>query len=315
MNKQEAIDMKFEIMIGILMDLLSKKFVKASYLSEKYNVSIRSIYRYIDQLSYAGIPLYSVRGNRGGFAIVDTYKIPATFMTVKEFDHVINTLKAVTESVPDKTLTSAIDKLKATIKNETSGFDVKGGNLIIDAGPWGDTVGYKSKLIVIQKSIDENKKLFIKYHDRNGEVTERIIEPHIIVFKQGLWYVFAYCYLRNDFRFFKTGRIEQAKLLDQTFKRRDLSKMILPLNFWHNSVETDNVIMEIDKSHLSDVEEWLGIENIEKIGNKYISNVKLPIDKGLVSKIMSYSGAVKVLEPLELKQKIKDCAKTILEKY
>jgi len=307
--------MKFEIMFAILMDLLTKKFVKASYLAEKYEVSVRSIYRYIDELGYAGVPLYSVRGNRGGYAIVDTYKIPATFMTPKEFDRVINTLKAVTESVPDKTLTSAIDKLKATIKNETSGFDVKGGNLIIDAGPWGDTVGYKSKLIVIQKSIDEDKKLWIKYHDRNGEVTTRTIEPHVIVFKQGLWYVFAYCYLRNDFRFFKTGRIEQAKILDQKFIRKDLSKMILPLNFWHNSVETSNVVMEIDKHYLSDVEEWLGIENVKQIKDKYIADVKLPIDNGLVSKIMSYSGGIKVLEPVELKDKIKEYEKRIIENY
>ncbi len=307
--------MKFEIMVGILIDLLSKKFVKATYLAEKYEVSVRSIYRYIDALGYAGVPLYSLRGNNGGYAIVDTYKIPSTFMTEKEFEHVINTLQAVSDEVPDKILTSAINKLKATIKNEKSGFDVKGGNLIIDAGPWGDAVGYKSKLIVIQKSIDESKKLLIKYHDRNGVITERIIEPHVIVFKQGLWYVFAFCYLRNDFRFFKTGRIEQAKILEQTFKRRDLSKMILPLNFWHNSVDTTDVSMEIDKSCLSDVEEWLGIENIEKIGEKNIANVKLPVDNGLVSKIMSYRGGVKVLEPIELKEKIIQCAKNILKTY
>ena len=110
--------MKFEIMIGILLELLSKKFVKASYLADKYEVSIRSIYRYINALDYAGIPLYSIRGNNGGFAIVDTYKIPSTFMTEKEFEKTISTLTAITESVPDKILTSAITKLKAVIKNE-----------------------------------------------------------------------------------------------------------------------------------------------------------------------------------------------------
>ena len=104
-------------------------------------------------------------------------------------------------------------------------------------------------------------------------------------------------------------------ILDQKFIRKDLSKMILPLNFWHNSVETSNVVMEIDKHYLSDVEEWLGIENVKQIKDKYIADVKLPIDNGLVSKIMSYSGGIKVLEPIELKDKIKECAKRIIENY
>ncbi len=307
--------MKFEIMIGILLELLSKRYVKANYLASKFNVSVRSIYRYINELDYAGIPLYSVRGHNGGFAIVDTYKIPATFMTVKEFEHTITTLTAITEGVPDKILNSAISKLKAVVKNETSGFDIKSGYLVIDAGPWGDTVGYKSKLVTLQKSIDENKKLFIRYHDRNGEVSERIIEPHLIVFKQGLWYVFAYCHLRNDFRFFKTGRIENATILKENFIRRDLSNMELPLDFWHNIENTVDVSMEIEKNYLSDVEEWLGIENISVINDKHVANVKLPFDNGLVSKIMSYGGGIKVLEPKELKDKIKKCAQDIVSKY
>ncbi len=307
--------MKYEIMMGILFDLLAKRHVKASYLAEKYNVSIRSIYRYISSLENAGVPLYTLRGNGGGFAIVDTYRFSSTFMTQEEFETTINTLTAITDSVPNKILSSAINKLKVTIKNEYSGFNIKSGNLIIDAGPWGDTVGYKSKLTVIQKSINENKKLFIRYHDRNGEVTERTIEPHVIVFKQGLWYVFAYCNLRKEFRFFKTGRIEIANISQEKFIRQDLSKMDLPLDFWHKSVEAIDVVMEIDKKYLSDVEEWLGIENINNIGNKHIANVKLPYDNGLIMKIMSYGSGIKVIEPLALKNEIKKCANEIINIY
>ena len=168
---------------------------------------------------------------------------------------------------------------------------------------------------IIQKSLEECKKLSIRYHDRNGDVTDRIIEPHVIVFKQGLWYVFAYCHLREEFRFFKTGRIEQATVLDDKFIKKDLSKMNLPLDFWHTSVDGEDVVMEIDKQYLSDVEEWLGIENVCKVGEKYLANVNLPFDNGLVSKIMSYGKGIKVLAPQKLKDEIKNCAKTILENY
>ena len=167
--------MKYEIILRILFELLSKKSVTAKYLSEKYNVSVRTIYRYIETIEMAGVPLYTTRGREGGFQIIDTYKFSSTFMTVEEFEKTIEALTAITDSVPNNVLSSAINKLKASIKNEYSGFEMKSGNLVIDGGPWGDTVGYKSKLKVIEQAIEENKKLHIKYHDRNGVITERTI--------------------------------------------------------------------------------------------------------------------------------------------
>lgn len=307
--------MKFEIMMSILFELMSKKCVKASYLANKFEVSVRSIHRYINDLEMAGVPIYTLRGNQGGFAIIDTFKFSSTFFTKSEFEQTINALTAINEGVPNRTLESAISKLKSAVRNEYCGFTLKGGNLIIDAGPWGDTVGYKSKLVILQKSIEECKKLSIRYHDRNGEITERIIEPHVIVFKQGLWYTFAYCTLRKEFRFFKTGRIEHATLLDEKFTRQDISNMDLPTNFWQADIEARSVLLEIDKKCLSDVEEWLGIENVKKENDKYIADVKLPFDNGLVSKLISFGSGIKVLAPEELKKAVKTCALQICNNY
>ncbi len=307
--------MKFEIMVAILFELLSKRSVTAPYLAEKYEVSKRSIYRYINALDAAGVPLYTIRGNGGGFAIVDTFRISSTYLTKAEFEQIVNALSAINDEVENKHLSKAIVKLQAVSRQEFSGFDIKSGNLIIDGGPWGDTVGYKNKLKIIQGCIDDNLQLFIRYHDRNGDVTERIIEPHIIVFKQGLWYVYAYCNLRNTFRFFKTGRIESATVLSTKFTRREIPKKELPLNFWHNSVVGEEISMEINKEVLSDVEEWLGIENVEEINGKFRACVKLPYDDGLVSKIISYGKGIKVLSPKSLVQKIKTSATELLDNY
>ena len=307
--------MKFEIMVSILFELLSKRKVKATYLAEKYEVSVRTIYRYISSLEMAGVPLYTTRGNNGGISIVDTYRFSSTFMTVAEFEQTINTLSAIEQSVPNAILNSAINKLKSTIKNEYSNLNLHSGNLIIDAGPWGDTVGYKSKLTIIQKGIDESKKLFIKYHDRNGEISERVVWPHIIVFKQGLWYCYAFCELRNEFRFFKTGRIEFAQLLNDKFNRQKISNNELPLNFWQNTTIAEDVLLEVNKNILSDVEEWLGIENISLVNGKHIASVTLPYDNGLVSKIMSYGSGIKVIEPKKLINEIKNTTKKIQKIY
>ncbi len=306
--------MKFEIMLSILFELLSKKCVPAKYLSEKYGVSTRSIYRYVSALENAGVPLYSVQGKCGGFSLVDTYKLSSTFLTEEEFNKTINVLSAMCEGVNDKTIASVITKLKASIKYEYSGFDVKAGNLIVDAGPWGDAIGYKNKLSLIQKSIDERLPLSITYHDRNGNVSERVIEPHVIVFKQGLWYVYAYCREREAFRFFKTGRIAKANLLSSPFNRRDINKDDLPLN-WHESVPCEEVELLVDCSVSSDVEEWLGVENVKEENGKFRAVAKLPYDVGLVSKIMSYGKGITVLAPQKLADDVKSSAKELLKNY
>ncbi len=307
--------MKYEIMLSILFELLSKKSVTAKYLSEKYEVSVRSIYRYINCLEMAGIPLYTNRGNGGGISIMDTFKFSSTFMTVTEFEQTINALTGIVEGVPNKTLNNVINKLKSLIKNEYVNLNLSSGNLIIDAAPWGDAVGYKSKLAVIQKCIEECLELDIQYHDRNGIVSNRVIEPHIIVFKQGLWYVYAYCKLRKEFRFFKIGRIEHARYLDNKFIRREIKKSELPLNFWENSVETVNVVMEVKNSCISDVEEWLGIENVKQKDGKFIAEAVLPNDAGLISKIISFGNGIKVVSPIDIKNKIKIASELILEEY
>lgn len=306
--------MKFEIMLGILFELLSKKCVTAKYLSQKYEVSVRTIYRYISSLEMAGVPIYTIRGNMGGFSIVDTYKLSSTFMTVSEFEHTIATLTAINSGVPDKILSAVILKLKASVKNEYSGFDVKGGNLIIDGGPWGDTLGYKSKLALISQSIESSLSLNICYHDRNGEISERIIEPHFIVFKQGLWYVYAYCNLRKDFRFFKTGRIQSATLLKTPFVRQNIKREDMPLN-WHENTQVEAIEFIVNKAVLSDVEEWIGVENVKLINGKHIALAHLPYDKGLVSKLMSYGSDVIILSPKKLKDEIKKTAQDILKNY
>lgn len=307
--------MKFEIMLKILFELLSKKTVTATYLANKYEVSTRSIHRYVNTLEMAGVPIYTTRGKSGGFSIIDTFRINSNFLTSNEFEQTISTLQALCDGVPNKTLSNVILKLKATSKNSYENFDLKSGNLVIDAGPWGDTVGYKTKLLLIEKAIEENSVLTINYHDRNATVSKRDIEPHVIVFKQGLWYVYAYCRLRQEFRFFKTGRIESANLSSEKFVRRELAKNDLPLNFWHNNLESVEVRMEIDNKVLSDVEEWLGIENVMISENKNIAVVNLPYDDGLVSKIISYGDGIKVIYPQELKEKIKEKANEIVKKY
>ena len=305
--------MKDENIINILFDFLAEKKVSATELARKYGVSRRTIFRYIDALCVAGVPIYSKRGNDGGFYLYDTFKIPATFLTDKEYESVISSLKAVNNEIENPSLSSGINKLLSAYRGEKDTLKVSDGNLIIDTGAWGDTSGYRAKLAVIEKAIEDKKVLYVKYHDRTGDITERNVEPHAIVFKQGLWYVYAFCRLRNEFRLFKTGRIELADLLDETFERKPIPEK--PFEKWYSQSNTEEVYMEVDKSVLSDVEEWLGIENVSETDGKFFARVQLPFDDGLISKILTFGAGIKVLSPKQLKEKIITAAQKVTAVY
>ena len=301
--------MKYEIMTRMLFDLLSKKSVKATYFASKYEVTTRTVYRYIDELSLAGVPIESTRGATGGFKIMDGFKLSASYLTESEFEVVINSLSAINNEVHGEVLSSAITKLKAT-KRGVSAVNVKTGNLVIDAGAWCDSAGYKDKLSLINGAIDGCQVLKFTYHDRNGSQSVRFAEPHTILFKEGTWYVYAFCRLREEFRFFKVGRMTDISLTDEVFARKDLPSA-LPFENWYEHSSLIDVKLEVKSQTLFAVEEWLGVENIHQEKGVFYATASLPDEDSLVGKILSFGVGVKVLAPESLKNKIKKAVKEI----
>ena len=98
---------------------------------------------------------------------------------------------------------------------------------------------------------------------------------------------------------------------EEGFKRR--SDNIPPLNFRYRSDELVELKLEIDREKLPDVEEWLGIDNIEPRGNKFIAEISAPDDDGLISKILGFGGGVRVLSPAPLREKVIEAARKIID--
>ena len=134
------------------------------------------------------------------------------------------------------------------------------------------------------------------------------------MFKQGLWYLYAYCRLREDFRLFKLGRIEQLRVTEENFERRPLPDK-KPFSEWFGTEECVTVQFEIQKSALSDFEEWVGIEHIARRGNGFFAEVRLPDDGGLISKILSFGTGLKVLSPAPLKERVLAAARGVAGVY
>ena len=306
--------MKTEVIFGILFTLLSRRRVSARYFAKKYDISVRTVYRYVDDITISGIPIDVTRGQHGGISIPDSFKLPTGFLTASEYDEALGAMLAMQEQKPDDALLSAIEKISAQRKENKKDLSIS-GNILVDSGSWGDTHKFSDKLSLVDNAIDEKQTLFIDYVSREGEHSQRKIKPHLLVYKQNVWYVYAYCMQREAFRLFKLGRIRSIIQTGETFERIPFKKDDVPLRFWHDETDTIEARFEISPSALPFAEEWLGIENIIHKNGICQADVTLPNDESLVGKILSMGGGLKVLSPQTLVDRVKDALEQATKNY
>jgi predicted DNA-binding transcriptional regulator YafY len=307
--------MKYQMMLKILFLLLARRKVSAKYIADKYEISLRTVYRYIDELSLSDVPIYNIRGRNGGYAISDSYKIPANFLTEEESEKVIQTLSELNNELGSSVLDTAIQKIGSISKQNENDLHISFGNLVIDGSGWGTGDVYGETIKIIQRAIEENETLLISYRDRDGEPSSRTIEPHTLILKQGLWYVYAYCRLRNSFRLFKVGRIYKIMILDEKFNKRQTEDIKAVLSKFYDDTPED-IDLLIDECIRPDVEEWLGVNKIlVSQSGKITASVKLPISDYLTAKILSFGSKIKVLSPEKLKKAVIETAQSVKDLY
>lgn len=304
--------MKYRIMLKMLIMLTTKRKVTAKEIADRFEISQRSVYRYVEELCVAGVPVDVVRGRYGGIVISDTYRLPSGYFTKGEYDAVINALEAMSGQISDENITSALEKLASRKKEDKREISVC-GNIIVDGGSWADMGSFSDKMRVCERAVKECACLDIDYISRDGEHTRRVIDPYVMIFKQNVWYVYAFCHSRQDFRTFKIGRIKLARFTGANFEKKEITRDEIPLNFEYTSEQVTSVTLEIKKDALADVEEFIGVDNVEPRGNALIATVALPNDDTLVDKILGYGGKVKVVAPEELKEKVRQTALAIAE--
>lgn len=306
-----GIDMKFEIMMKIMFMLLAKRKTTARQLASRFEVSERTIYRYIEELNICGVPIDVRRGRYGGVTIADTFRLPNGFFSREEYVCTINALAAMSNQVHNVNLITAIEKLQRQQKLDRQDMSVC-GNIIVDGATWGDCKKFSEKMRACEIAVNESKSLMLDYISREGVHSKRVLDPYVLIYKQGVWYVYGFCHTKQTFRTFKVGRIKSATFTGKTFVKKEFKREQIDINFYYTPQDLIDVTLKIQTNSLADAEEWLGIDNVEPSHGGFIARVTLSED-GLVNKILSYGGAIQVIEPQSLKEKVLSAAKKILE--
>lgn len=310
--------MKIDRLLSIIVILLNKDNITAKELANRFEVSVRTIYRDIETINLAGIPIVSNQGRDGGFSILDNYKMNHQLLTLDDMTSIVVALKNIGNFSDNKHIDLTIDKISNIVpKDKKEEFDYHFNELIICDLPWGYRANSedKEKYKIIYEGIIKEKLLDIGYINRDGNITERRIEAMSLVLKGLNWYIFSYCHLRNDYRFFKLSRIHKVKLLEENFSRREVRYE----DFKNKNICKNNMVdlvLKFSPEVQQRVGEFFHEENIKIDENGYIVvRISFPEDEWVYSMILSYGEFVEVLEPHYIKEIIKDRAKKIYEKY
>ena len=297
--------MKDNRLFRILYYILEKEKVTANELADKFEVSVRTIYRDIDSISSVGVPIFTTQGKGGGIKIDNEYILNKSLFDANEKEQIIAALQGL-EKTNKVYKSELITKLSAL-------FKIKNSNWIeIDFTSWGSNNTYQDLFNTLKIAIINKNIISFSYNSSKAEKINRRVKPIRLLFKEQDWYLYAFCLLRNDFRYFKLSRIKDLEVLainyEDNFENAVLKKELK----YENIV---NIKLKFDKSVAFRVYDEFNeaIEEDEK-GNLYVE-IKIPNNYKLYNYIFSFGANVEILEPEEIRTQFKNMINEIAKKY
>lgn len=196
-------------LIGIIYIILSKGTVTAEELAKQFEVSVRTIYRDIERLSMAGIPIYARKGKNGGISLTERFVLDKMVISQEEQRRILAALASLRETGATEE-EGILQKLGAFFKADVPDW------VAIDFSDWS---GRRQELFErIRKAILERRVLEFDYYGQYGEMSHRTVEPVQLLFKEYTWYVRAYCRKRRAMRLFKVLRMKRVEALEEIFE-------------------------------------------------------------------------------------------------
>ncbi|WP_071392815.1 helix-turn-helix transcriptional regulator [Bacillus tuaregi] len=211
--------MKIERLISIIMILLKRELVSATELAETFEVTTRTIYRDVETLSMANIPIYTVPGRDGGIGLMSTYKVDKKLLTSKDLQNILTALHGVEQLIQSPEIKSTITKIRA-MQTEQQNDEL---DFSLHFTGWPGTEELKAVAESLQEAIRDQIIVQFDYYDVNGTHSSRKVEPYHLMYKGERWYLQGYSYEREDFRTFRLARMSNLQFTNETFQARDYS--------------------------------------------------------------------------------------------
>ncbi len=205
--------MQISRLFEIVYILLDRKKATAQELADHFEVSVRTIFRDIDALSSAGIPIYANQGKGGGIMLLDNFVLNKSVLSEKEQNEILMALQNLSATrYPD--IDFVLSRLSSFFKKSDINW------IEVDFSPWGSDEKHKEKFNLLKMAIVNNQVITFDYFNTSGIKSSRRAEPVKLIFKDRAWYLIAYCYERNAYRTFRITRMGNVRITEDFFRKR-----------------------------------------------------------------------------------------------
>ncbi|MBN3527006.1 helix-turn-helix transcriptional regulator [Paenibacillus apiarius] len=305
---------KIDNVLAILWMLSSDEKITAKQISEKLEINIRTVYRYIDTLSTSGVPIISDTGHNGGYTLLNNFIEAPLFFDFEEQTSLFHAAVFAEEAgyYGGEALNRAISKL-SKYSNQEQETKINQHLTSLEVISRISTLSMEPFLKELEQAVADGYSVKIRYHKSGKEQSKyRLVDPYRIIYWNNKWYVIGFCQLRNDIRSFRVERIESLMLTGNKFNRpenfsaRDFFlKNLLP------TIEDKEGIISLvingNKSTLNDVcQHWfLGNYLQERTANQ----AEFLLEKDIIHTyvpylLLPYGKSIQVIEPKSLKKRL-----------
>ncbi|MWV46381.1 WYL domain-containing protein [Paenibacillus sp. HJL G12] len=310
--------MKIDRLLAMTVLLLNRGRISAKELGERFGVSTKTIYRDMDTLSLAGIPVMAHQGTSGGFEMMSHYTISRQFLTLDEISSVFSAVKGVKAAMDDRTLDQLLDKVGSLLQRSDQTMDAgMAQGLLFDLNPWGQAKGTRDKVSLLRQASNESRKVNMHYINMNGAEGWRIVEPGRLILKGNVWYLQAFCTSREDFRIFRVSRILDMKVLPEAFEPRELPP--LEAYEWNpewSSKDHQAVTLRFSPKVRHRVADSFSPEQISVQGDgSLLVKSGFPLDEWFYGMVLSYGDQIVVEAPEHAAMEVVRRVQHILRQY
>lgn len=300
--------MKLDRLLGLLSILADTDRITVQELANRFEVSRRTIFRDLDALNRAGIPIVSYPGIGGGVAVVQGYKTEKNILSTDDTEKLFTALNGLKSIEGDPAVTNLIAKLvpgKAEAIFSHSDY-------FLDLSSWfGDSITHE-KTAAFHQAITGHCCVRMEYISKGGR-SIRIIEPHKLVFKQSYWYLYAFCREKNAFRLFKINRIVSHELLEEHFQPRPIPEIKFPKDYGSelfsakNKAEVLEIVLEYDAPEEFELTNKIDAVFFHRPGNRQTGEIRFLVSDlaWAADLVFGLLGKVRVISPPALQKEIR----------
>ena len=206
--------MRLDRLLGIALELMTKRRVNAAELADKFEVSVRTIYRDIELINLAGIPVVSYNGADGGYELAGGYFVTRQHFSVDDLSVIFSLLKAI-EGAMGGAFSST--KQKLTSLHPKLADEERRDVVVLDLSV---PEHERCRVQELYGAIRQRQVVRLSYSDAAGTMSERFVEPMNLLWAKGAWYLEGYCRKRRAMRYFRVSRIERLVATEERFVPR-----------------------------------------------------------------------------------------------